>query len=235
MRKAKALRITGFVGALCASAALVGTSVSGTGAYFTDSHDGNMNAGTGKIAVTISPDNGQLNFDNLLPGDYQTQTVSYTAGPVGGTEDIWLVFPNYGTSTDAFTAHPQAGPAPLGQYGHLAVSSAAGSFTSYNLALSPSGENAADSCHIDVNGHGGSAAQLADPAQAKTNPLPYCAPAKAILLQSNMAAGDNGQVKITFGFTPLLVGGQGMATTPLESYQVVATQHGIRPDDPFNG
>ena len=35
MRKAKTVRIAGFFGALCASAALVGFSVAGTGAYFT--------------------------------------------------------------------------------------------------------------------------------------------------------------------------------------------------------
>jgi hypothetical protein len=232
MRKAKALRITGFVGALCASAALVGTSVSGTGAYFTDSHDGSINASTGGISVDVSPADGQLNFNNLLPGDYQTLSVTYTSRAVGGTEDVWLVFPKYGVPGDAFTSTPQAGPTPLGRYGHFAVSAPAGSFSSYNLTLSPNGgENAADACAIDGQGHGGSSTPLSSPSDVP----PYCAPAPAILLQSNMAAGATGKASITFGVTPLLQGGQDMATAPVEQYQIVATQHGILPNDPFNG
>ena len=38
MQKKKAVRLAGFVGAVCATGALVGFGVSGTGAYFTDSH-----------------------------------------------------------------------------------------------------------------------------------------------------------------------------------------------------
>src|SRR4051812_13993572 len=110
MRKGKALRITGFFGALCASATLVGFAATGTGAYFTDSHDGAINAGTGHIRVDVSPADLQLNFDNLLPGEYQTQRVDYAAHPSSGSEDLWLVFPNDG-SADAFIHTPQAGPA----------------------------------------------------------------------------------------------------------------------------
>lgn len=237
MRKAKALRITGFVGALCASAALVGTSVSGTGAYFTDSHDGNINASTGGISVTVTPADGQLNFTNLLPGDYQTQPVSWTAHPNGGTEDIWLVFPNYGASNDAFTAPAQPGPAPLGAYGHFAVSAPAGTFTSYNLANPAPGSTNQPACTIDANGHGGSAAQLSAPPTNADQQLPYCAPARAILLQSNLGNGDTGQANITFGFTPMLQSAkaQNSPVGSVEQYQIVATQHGIRPDNPFNG
>ena len=81
MRKATTVRIAGFIGALCASGALVAASVSGTGAYFTDSHNGSINAGTGHIKVDVTPADGNLNFDNLLPGEYQTQRVTYTAHP----------------------------------------------------------------------------------------------------------------------------------------------------------
>ena len=51
MKKSKALRLAGFAGALCASGALLGTSISGTGAYFTDSHSGAINASTGHVKV----------------------------------------------------------------------------------------------------------------------------------------------------------------------------------------
>ena len=55
MKKSKALRLAGFAGALCASGALLGTSISGTGAYFTDSHNGQINASTGTSRWPPSP------------------------------------------------------------------------------------------------------------------------------------------------------------------------------------
>ena len=55
MRKAKTVRIAGFFGALCASAALVGYSVAGTGAYFSDNPN-SITASTGQIKVAVSPD-----------------------------------------------------------------------------------------------------------------------------------------------------------------------------------
>ena len=79
MRKAKALRIAGFVGALGASAALITAAVQGTGAYFTDSHNGEIDASTGHVNVTITPSDGKLAFTNLLPGDYKDVNLDYTA------------------------------------------------------------------------------------------------------------------------------------------------------------
>ncbi len=230
MERKKAIKLGGFAGALCASAALVGISVSGTGAYFTDSHAGSINAGTGHVKVDTT--DLSLNFNNLLPGEYQTKTVGYTAR-TSGAEDIWLVFPDHGN--DAFSHIPVSGPIPLGRYGHFAVSSTNGaSFTSYNLALSPNGGiGASDSCTIDANGEGGSTAQSATAADAAP---PYCAPAGAILLASNLTEGQGGTASLEFGYTPLLKdpAAQGLATAPLVNFQIVATQHGIRPDNPNN-
>jgi hypothetical protein len=229
MRKAKTVRIAGFFGALCASVALVGFSVAGTGAYFSDTHTGEVDASTGQIKVDISPADGKLSFENLLPGEYQTKRIDYTARPVGGTEDIWLVFPNAETSADAFIQTPQSGAVPLGRYGHFGVTSTGGaSFVSSNLTLSPNGGyNSADSCHIDANGDGGSSTT----ATKKSDLVPYCAPAHAILLQSNLSAGDTGYADLTFGYTPLLTGGQGAALNKVENFDIVATQHGVRPDN----
>jgi hypothetical protein len=231
MRKATTVRIAGFIGALCASGALVAASVSGTGAYFTDSHNGSINAGTGHIKVDVTPADGNLNFDNLLPGEYQTQRVTYTAHPSSGTEDIWLVFPNAGNDGDAFISHPASGATPLGRYGHFGVTSSGGaSFQSSNLALSTSGYNGTDSCTIDANGEGGSS----QTASSTSDPVPYCAPMGAILLQSGMGDGAYGTADLTFGFTKLLKSGQDSGRHALESYKIVATQHGIRPDDQNN-
>jgi hypothetical protein len=231
MPRARTVRLAGFVGALCASAALVGFSVTGTGAYFTDSHNGSINASTGHIKVDVS--DGTLNFDNLLPGEYQTDRINYVAHPSGGTEDIWLVFPNAGSSSDAFIHTPQAGPTPLGRYGHFGVTSTGGaSFVSSNLTLSPSGYDSADSCSIDANGEGGSAQTATDPSD---HAVPYCAPMKAILLQSGLSDGQAGNADLTFGFTKILTAPQDAASALVESFKIVATQHGIRPDDPSNG
>lgn len=231
MRKAKTVRIVGFFGALCASAALVGFSVAGTGAYFSDTHSNAITGSTGQIKVTVSPDSTSLNFANLLPGEYQTQRINYTAHPVGGTEDIWLVFPDAETSNDAFIQTPQSGAKPLGRYGHFGVTSTGGaSFVSNNLTLSPHGYNDSESCGIDANGEGGSAAT----ANSTSDLIPYCAPAHAILLQSGMSDGDAGAADISFGFTKLLTAPQSTNLGTIENYQIVATQHGIRPDDPAN-
>jgi hypothetical protein len=209
------------------SAALVGTTVATTGAYFSDSKDASINASTGQIKVDISPSNGALTFTDLLPGDYQTQTIRYTAHPKGGTEDIWLVFPTDGTAA-AFLSTPQKGPVPLGRYGHLGVDSVAGSFVSSNLTLSPSGYNSADSCYIDNDGHGGSGATAADEADTT---IPYCAPRPAILLQTNLGNNATGSVDVTFGFTRILSdkSAQNMPLTQVVPFKIVATQHGQRP------
>ena len=104
LQKKKLARLGGFVGALCASGALVGFAVSGTGAYFTDSHNGSVNASTGDVKVNTS--NLTLNFQNLLPGEFKTNTVTYTAA---GTEaeDIWLVLPTDGSAV-AFNGSPSS-------------------------------------------------------------------------------------------------------------------------------
>jgi len=225
MQHMKAIKLTGFVGALCASAALVGAAATTTGAYFTDSHNGSINAGTGKVKVDTT--DLSLNFANLLPGEYQTKTIGYTARTTG-SEDIWLVLPTDGSAV-AFTG--SAGSAALGRYGHFAVSSTDGaSFTSYNLTRAPSGTAPDQSCPIDANGEGGSAAQAA----TKADLIPYCAPADAILLASGVSEGHAGTASIEFGYTPLLKGPQGAPPTQLVKFQIVATQHGVRPDDPNN-
>ena len=241
MRKSRAVRVAGFVGALGASAALVGFAASSTGAYFTDSHTGTIQASTGTVKASISPASGQLNFTNLLPGQYQDQTVSYQALGTG-SEDIWLVFPTTGGSnvggnpSEAFTGNPDD-PAKggLGRYGHLAVSAPAGSFTSYNLSNpGTSTGHTGTKCYIDTNGHGGSNLQPTGPNDKTT--VPFCAPADAILLSSGLTYGQTGSATITFGFTPLLNDPkfQGQALAPVAQYKIVATQHGIAPDNQYN-
>jgi hypothetical protein len=234
MRKSKAVRVAGFVGAIGASAALVGFAATGTGAYFTDSHDGTITTSTGVVQLALNtPADGVLNFANLLPGEYQTKNITYT-GQGSEPEDVWLVFPmgdgtGLGNPSEAFTGKPDdnAGGG-LGRYGHLAIDAPAGSFTSYNLNNpGTTSGHTGPSCPVDGNGHGGSNQQLTGPSD---HSLPFCAPANAILLSSNLGNGATATAKITFGYTPLLKQADGKTV----SYQIVATQHGIRPDNPFN-
>lgn len=225
MQKKKAARLVGFVGALCASGALVGFSVSGTGAYFTDSHAGQINTTTGHVKVNTS--DLSLNFNGLLPGQYQTQTINYQAAGTG-QEDIWMVFPTDGSA--AALGIPTGNG--LGRYGHLQVTSAAGSFVSDNL------NGPTDQCGVDQDGHGGSDQtgtfnyQGESPSGGTT--VPYCPVPNAILLQRNMNSGDTGSTSVEFGFTRMLRSGQDGAASPLARFKIVATQAGVRPDDPNN-
>ena len=235
MDKKKGLRLAGFGGALCASAALVSLSVSGTGAYFTDSHSGEIDAGTGHVRVNINPGDGKLHFDNLLPGAYQNQTIDYTADGTGA-EDIWLVFPTTGgpggtNPSEAFTGRPDDGVGGgLGRYGHFAVTSTDGAhFTSYNLSANRLDDSSAP-CPTDANGEGGSNQQAAN----RSDLIPYCPVPGAILLAANKTAGQGGTATLTFGFTPLLRGPQDAPDNKVVDFKIVATQHGVRPDDPNN-
>lgn len=230
MQRSKAIKLAGFVGALAASATLVSVSVSGTGAYFTDSHAGSVSAGTGSVKINTS--NTNLDFGKLLPGQYDTRNIDYQAAG-SGNEDIWMVFPSTGAEALGVPGNPNQ----LGRYGHFQVDSNAGSFVSNNLGDVQPGDPG-DHCGVDANGHGGdsrvaSYAYQGAPRSTLTE-LPYCAP-HAILLDSNVAPGAGGTVRITFGFTQALRSGQDAPSTNLAAFQIVATQTGIRPDDVNNG
>jgi hypothetical protein len=220
VKKSKALRLAGFVGALCVSGTLLGTSISGTGAYFTDSHNGAINASTGHVTVNTS--DLTLNFTDLLPGDFKSKNIDYTATGTSG-EDIWLVLP----SDTVLNGGPDIA---LGRYGHFAVASPAGSFTSFNLRKVPDGVT--DKCSTDINGHGGSNQEASSTNNSDPNSyVPYCPVPNAILLSSGLTSGQGGTATVTFGYTKILKGGQNQGPAPVTTFKIVATQAGIRPDD----
>ena len=137
MKKSKALRLAGFAGALCASGALLGTSISGTGAYFTDSHSGEINTSTGHVKVAIDPVRRPAELHQpaarRLPGPTASPTPLRAPAP---RTSGWC-FPTTGPDGN----RPKHSPARrrragggLGRYGHFALSSTGGAnFTSYNL------------------------------------------------------------------------------------------------------
>ena len=159
MQKKTLAKLAGFGLALTCTGGLVAYAAGSTGAYFTDSHPGSINASIGSVGVNITPSDGQLNFTGLLPGVDQTKTIDFQSTGTG-PQDIWLVFdtnadPN-GNQSEAFTGlNTDPNPGPLGRYGHLKITSNWGaSFESYNLNHS---NNPADAtCTVSSNGQGGS-------------------------------------------------------------------------------
>lgn len=228
MQKKKAARLAGFVGALCASGALVGLTVSSTGAYFTDSHDGNLSASSGHLRVDVS--GSSLNYSGLIPGQDQSKTIGFTPTAGSANEDIWMVFDTNsaaygqftGTNHKDYSGYSDGG---LGGYGHFKVVGGQGySFESYNLQVAA---DPSTGCTIDANGDGGSAARATGPDNASQS-APECGVPGAILLAHDLPAGYNGSATVTFGLTGKA---KGQDTTYANvPFKIVATQVGIRPD-----
>lgn len=231
MRKSRALRVTGFVGALCASAALVGTTVATTGAYFTDSKDGSFTATSGHLKLNLAAGSTMnMNFDGLMPGTDQTKKISYTVDVSSGGADIWLVFPDTADPSpyQAFTgpkSNSEGGG--LGRYGHFAVADNGHiAFQSYNLQL-PADPSANTICTYDEWGNGGSAVKATSPSDTPEE----CGVPNMIRLAKDVKTG--GEVEITFGLTGKQVDQDqrefGGAAVP---FQIVATQPDIKPGQP---
>jgi hypothetical protein len=218
------MKVGGFIGTLAIGAALVGSAVTGTGAWFSDSHNGNVAASTGRLHLNTTDTN--LTFDNLVPGEYKTRNIDFNvSGDSSTNADVWLTFDPTDLGYAKFTG--ASGDAlwndgGLGRYGHFAVSVNGGApvFRSYNLQNGP----AVDSCGIDGNGNGGSDQQATSP----TDTPPYCGVPTAIKLASNVAPGQAATINLTFGPT----GKWTAQDAPFASvpFKVVATQVGIRPD-----
>lgn len=233
MFKKKPTRIAAFIGTIGASAALIGMAATNTGAYFTDSEAGQIAGQTGHLTVDKISD-FNLNFDNLIPGEYKDRNVSYHTG--GDTnEDIWLYLPP-GTPYGAFTGAKDTGAAPggngnvdgfadggMGRYGHFAVKDNGGNllFSSYNLQNQPNGTSGC----ADGNGHG-----FGPQATSPSDTPPYCGVPHYMLLESNLPSGSDRTFTMTFGVTGRQTQ-QGQYAPPANvPFQVVATQHGVRPD-----
>ncbi|MHB1800568.1 MAG: hypothetical protein ACYCU5_02715, partial [Actinomycetes bacterium] len=130
MNKGTALRLGGFVAAVGTSAALIAAASGTTGAYFSDTHSGTMQATSGHLLLTISDSSSTaLDFTDLMPGVNQQKNISYTTdSSPNAREDIWLVFPvttsvqqlAYAEFTGAKGEFGYA-DGGLGRYGHFAV------------------------------------------------------------------------------------------------------------------
>jgi hypothetical protein len=220
MPKTKFARIAGFASTVAISAALIGAAATTTGAYFSEAKDGTATGTLGGVHLSTTSRN--LAFTNLMPGEFQTETIDYTSTGTGN-QDIWFVTP------DNTVLGSEGGTEPgLGRYGHFELSAPAGSFVSYNLAEPGDG----NSCATNANGHGGSGEQ----ADTLADYPDYCGVPNAILLSAGLAKGSTETVTITFGVTKLMYKSEQM-DSPLAApvpFKIVATQPGVRPDDVNN-
>ncbi len=201
MNKNKTARFTAFIGAMGASAALIGATVSGTGAYFQGSTGENQITGTmGSIKIEGV---GELDvvFQDMLPGETHSKTVQYKNSG-DNDQDVWLVFTN---PAQLGTGDAKTGINSLGTYGEIHIASnGTEKFGSANL------NDNASSC---PPGAGSPAC----------NPLPT-----KIKLADNLAPDQSGD--FTFGFKPSEKF-KNVMNAPLLGldYKLVATQHGIDP------
>ncbi len=232
MFKSKTARLGAFVATVGVTAALAGTAVQTTGAYFSDARAGTLTGTIGSIKVTTSGGQGADNLDfaftNLLPGEAQKATGNYQ-NTGRNPEDVWLVFSN----SDALHALNV-----LGTYGEVHVASNGTEiFASQNLnddtVSCPPGSS--DATH------------------------PACAALpRELKLADSVAPGTVGNFSFSFNYAAKLKGpntggtadvGPGWNCYPVVGpnstaacdptatnnyglpYKIVATQHGV---DPFN-
>jgi hypothetical protein len=232
MKSSTILKLVAGVAAAGAAVLLIGPATGITGAYFTESKPGTINAATGGVHLNTS--DLTLNYYGLLPGEFQTRDITYQATG-SGPEDIWFVLPTDGSAAALNgVAGGAGGDAALGRYGHFALAAPAGSFTSYNLAtVGTESPHLGDSCSVNADGHGGSNTQAANRGD-KT--VPFCPVPGAILLSSGLVPGALGTVQITFGYTKIMnnPAQQDLPPFTLAHFSIVATQQGVAPNDPNN-
>lgn len=217
------IKTCAFAASVLAGASMLAMSVSGTGAYFTDSEGGNLTATSGHLNLNTT--NTWLNLSDLVPGEDKATTVDFNVD-ASGKSDVWLVFDPNTTGYAAWTGAKGDSLAPgggLGRYGHVKISNGgAGMFESWNLQNLPAG-GTDDVCAVNADGHG-----AGRPATSVTDTPPLCGVPTAIKLASSLSTGEGGTLKIEFGLTGRAKAQN--ATVASVPFKIVATQAGIRPD-----
>ena len=128
MSKGMKIRLGTILGLVLLVAALISMESGGTGAYFNDSHGGEITGSTGSIKVHTSggsgPEGLNFNFKYLLPGEPQTATVEFK-NTGHNKQDVWVVF------SEEKALHALNN---LGQFGEVTISDPGGTvFHSANL------------------------------------------------------------------------------------------------------
>jgi hypothetical protein len=220
-------KVGGFIATLATGALMVGTAVTGTGAYFQDSKGGDLSGHTGTLTLGTS-DNRTLAFKGLMPGVDQTQSVKFNVNVSDGKADVWLVFRHtaqYAQWTGA-TGDPLWTDGGLGRYGHVQIGTDVNPnlFESYNLKLPPAGADQSNCADSVGHGHG-------VPATSETDKPPFCGVPAAILVAKDMdAASLTRTLDVTFGVTGKWTAQDSFVFDV--PFEIVATQANVRPDAP---
>jgi hypothetical protein len=239
MSRKTTVKLVGFVGALGISAALIAAASSTTGAYFTDSADGQLHGTSGQLQMNTN--DTFMEFSALNPGQDVTKQIAVSLPAENTTKaDLWMVFDPNSAGYGQFTGNKDATyggftGGGMGQYGHFKVVGLQGhQFESYNLQLppqSPQGQTpyesstAAGDCQVDADGNGGSSVQHTPGAG---NDIPECGAPRAIKLAQGVTPGFSGHVSVTFGLTGKQTQ-QNQQDDPKVGFQIVATQPGQSP------
>ncbi len=97
MRLSRPAKFAGFAACLALSGVLVGAATGATGAFFTDTESGTYGGTLGSIQINGYGGGGvdglDINFQNMLPGEPQTLTLSFQ-NTGANAQDVWIVFPN---------------------------------------------------------------------------------------------------------------------------------------------
>jgi hypothetical protein len=202
------VRLAGFVGSVGVTAALVGVAATGTGAYFSDSKQGVITGTAGTIKIQGHDGSGAdalgIDFTKLLPGEVQSKTVRYQ-NTGDSTQDVWVVFPQ--SFLGDFNSHTDTGL--INDRGRFA-----------EIHIASNGVSRFDSANLNDDS-GTCPPGAGDPA---CNPLPH-----AVKVASNLDPGQVGDWTFGFALTARNTGGQGAQVLSLP-YTLVATQHGVTPD-----
>jgi hypothetical protein len=229
MQKRTVAKLGGFVAAAALTAGLVAYSAGATGAYFTSSKSGTINGSVGTVNINnVTP--LDITFNNLLPGEYQTDPITYNVKSSSGLVDVYLEIDHAAALQD-----PSAtGDNPLGRYGHFAVQADAGAFSSFNTAAARVGTPATDAntCKVDAYGRNSTTGDIQTTAALNTtDPAPkWCPVPQFILLSYGAKATDpEATAQVTFGFTGLLGNAAQGASLGEVDFKILAVQHTISP------
>jgi hypothetical protein len=211
------VRVIGFIGSVGLTVGLVGAAVTGTGAYFSDAKHGQIDATMGSIAITgydgTGVDQLDMAFTDLLPGEAATATVRFQ-NTGRNAQDVWVVFPQ----------------SALGDFNHLTDTGLVndrGSFA--EIRIKSSGTEVFQSANLNDD-HASCPPGTEDP----TKGLPPCRELPhMVLLQSNLPKDAVSNFEFMFRPGAKTKGGAGLPVLSLP-YTLVATQHGITPDNALN-
>jgi hypothetical protein len=224
MRKGTIIRTIGFIGSAGITVALVGAAATGTGAYFTDSKSGTIAGTMATVKIHTGggtgADNLNFAFDKMLPGQAQTQTVTFQ-NTGNSSADIWVVFDKTDLGNN---------PTPGGGTTSASGLNSWGTYAEVHLATS--GTEIFGSANLNDGYPCGTPGTRVD-AWGVTDPT-LCYLAGQYKLASNVGPTASGDM--TFSFTPskkFQNTAQGLPVLSL-GYKIVATQVGIAPDNPYN-